>query len=63
MGNSPADLAAAAGHSTQMLLDTYVKPTGIEDAELADKLKLKTKKDVMSQAIKVGALGLDARRK
>jgi integrase len=28
MGNSPADLAAAAGHSTRMLLDTYAKPTG-----------------------------------
>ena len=28
MGNSPADLAAAAGHSTKMLLDTYAKPTG-----------------------------------
>jgi integrase len=28
MGNSPADLAAAAGHSTKMLLDTYTKPTG-----------------------------------
>jgi integrase len=27
MGNSPADLAAAAGHSTKMLLDTYVIPT------------------------------------
>ena len=23
-----ADLAAAAGHSTKMLLDTYAKPTG-----------------------------------
>ena len=28
MGNSPADLAAAAGHSTKLLLDTYAKPTG-----------------------------------
>jgi hypothetical protein len=28
MGNSLADLAAAAGHSTKMLLDTYAKPTG-----------------------------------
>ena len=28
MGNSPADLAAAAGHFTKMLLDTYAKPTG-----------------------------------
>jgi len=28
MGNSPADLAAAAGHSTKMLLDTYAKLTG-----------------------------------
>jgi integrase len=28
MGNSPADLAAAAGHSTRMLLETYAKPTG-----------------------------------
>lgn len=28
MGNSTADLAAAAGHSTKMLLDTYSKPTG-----------------------------------
>lgn len=28
MGNSPADLAAAAGHSTKMILDTYAKPTG-----------------------------------
>ncbi len=28
MGNSPADLAAAAGHSIKMLLDTYAKPTG-----------------------------------
>ena len=28
MGNSPADLAAAAGHSTKMLLGTYAKPTG-----------------------------------
>jgi len=28
MGNLPADLAAAAGHSTKMLLDTYAKPTG-----------------------------------
>lgn len=27
-GNSPADLAAAAGHSTKMLLETYAKPTG-----------------------------------
>ena len=27
MGNSPADLAAAAGHSIKMLLDTYAKPT------------------------------------
>ena len=24
----PADLAAVAGHSTKMLLDTYAKPTG-----------------------------------
>ena len=29
MGNSPADLAAAAGHSTKMLLDTYAKTTGM----------------------------------
>ena len=28
MGNSPADLAAVAGHSTKMLLDTYAKPIG-----------------------------------
>ena len=28
MGNTPADFAAAAGHSTKMLLDTYAKPTG-----------------------------------
>ena len=28
MGNSPADLAQIAGHSTQMLLQTYAKPTG-----------------------------------
>jgi len=28
MGNSPTDLAAAAGHSTKMLLETYAKPTG-----------------------------------
>jgi integrase len=28
MGNSPADLAQVAGHSTQMLLKTYAKPTG-----------------------------------
>ena len=28
MGNSPADLAAAAGHSTKVLLETYAKPTG-----------------------------------
>jgi hypothetical protein len=28
MGNSPADLAQAAGHSTKMLLETYAKPTG-----------------------------------
>jgi len=28
MGNSPADLAAVAGHSTEMLLKTYAKPTG-----------------------------------
>jgi integrase len=28
MGNSPADLAAAAGHSTKMLKETYAKPTG-----------------------------------
>jgi integrase len=28
MGNSPADLAEVAGHSTQMLLKTYAKPTG-----------------------------------
>ena len=28
MGNSPADLAEIAGHSTQMLLQTYAKPTG-----------------------------------
>ena len=27
MGKSPADLAAAADHSTKMLLETYVKPT------------------------------------
>jgi len=28
MGNSPADLAQIAGHSTEMLLKTYAKPTG-----------------------------------
>jgi integrase len=28
MGNSPADLAAVAGHSTEMLLKIYAKPTG-----------------------------------
>lgn len=28
IGNSPADLAQMAGHSTQMLLKTYAKPTG-----------------------------------
>ena len=28
MGNSPADLAAASGHSTKVLLETYAKPTG-----------------------------------
>jgi len=28
MGNSPADLVAAVGHSTKMLMDTYAKPTG-----------------------------------
>ena len=28
MGNSPADLAAVAGHSTEMLLKAYAKPTG-----------------------------------
>jgi len=28
MGNSPADLAHVAGHSTEMLLKTYAKPTG-----------------------------------
>ena len=28
MGNSPADLAVAAGHSTKILLETYAKPTG-----------------------------------
>ena len=28
MGNSPADLAAAAGHSTKVLLEIYAKPTG-----------------------------------
>lgn len=28
IGNSPADLAQIAGHSTQMLLKTYAKPTG-----------------------------------
>lgn len=28
MGNSPADLAAAAGYSTKVLLETYAKPTG-----------------------------------
>jgi hypothetical protein len=27
MENSQADLAAAAGHSTKMFLDTYTKPT------------------------------------
>ena len=27
MGNSPADLAVAAGHSTKVLLDTCAKPT------------------------------------
>ncbi|KZR70212.1 site-specific integrase [Prochlorococcus sp. MIT 1303] len=28
MGNSPADLVAAAGHRTEQLLKTYAKPTG-----------------------------------
>jgi integrase len=28
MGNSPADLAAVAGHRTEELLKTYAKPTG-----------------------------------
>ena len=28
MGNSPADLAAVAGHRTDQLLNTYAKPTG-----------------------------------
>ena len=28
MGNSPADLAAVAGHRTEELLRTYAKPTG-----------------------------------
>jgi integrase len=28
MGNSPADLAQITGHSTDMLLKTYAKPTG-----------------------------------
>ena len=28
MGNSPADLAAVAGHRTEQLLKTYAKPTG-----------------------------------
>ena len=28
MGNSPADLAQVAGHSTEILLRTYAKPTG-----------------------------------
>ena len=28
LGNSPADLAQIAGHSTEMLLKTYAKPTG-----------------------------------
>ena len=28
MGNSPADLAALAGHRTEQLLNTYAKPTG-----------------------------------
>lgn len=28
MGNSPADLAQIAGHSTEMLLKTYAQPTG-----------------------------------
>jgi integrase len=28
MHNAPADLAAAAGHSTKMLLNTYAKPVG-----------------------------------
>ena len=28
MGNSPADLAQIAGHSTEILLKTYAKPTG-----------------------------------
>jgi integrase len=28
MGNSPADLAAVAGHRTEQLLNTYAKPTG-----------------------------------
>jgi integrase len=28
LGNSPADLAAMAGHRTEELLKTYAKPTG-----------------------------------
>ena len=28
LGNSPADLAAVAGHRTEQLLNTYAKPTG-----------------------------------
>jgi len=28
MGNSPAHLAAAAGHFTKLLMDTYAKPIG-----------------------------------
>ena len=28
LGNSPADLAAVAGHRTEELLKTYAKPTG-----------------------------------
>ena len=28
IGNSPADLAAVAGHRTEELLRTYAKPTG-----------------------------------
>ena len=28
MGNSPADLAAVAGHRTEQLLNTYAKPIG-----------------------------------
>ena len=42
MGNSPADLAQIAGHSTEMLLKTYAKPTG--RVQLPDWQQLKTEK-------------------